>query len=152
MAKKIEVIARAIFIQDGHVLLTRKRGRDYTYLTGGHVERDESARRAIQREMAEEFDGRARVGEFVGSLENVFDNQGKHHHEINLVFRGRLLDPAYPELPRPREQDLEFLWQPVECLEEVNLQPHEMAAMIRSHGESFFLSTLEGPAEEAETT
>lgn len=145
MGKKIEVIARVIFVQDGRVLLTRKRDRDYTYLTGGHIEREESARRAIRRELQEEFGGRAQIGEFVGAFENAFENRGKRHHEINLVFRGRLLNPAYPEAPRPREGNLEFFWQPVERLEEVNLQPREMAAMIRSHAGGLFISTLEEP-------
>lgn len=127
---KIETIARALFVDQGHVLLTRKIGRDYTFLPGGHVEFGEQAKTAIARELHEEFRGKAEIGPFVGTIEHSFTRKSKFHHEYNLLFLSKLLNYNYPQVPQSRESNLEFLWQPIAKLERANLLPAPLVALI----------------------
>jgi 8-oxo-dGTP pyrophosphatase MutT (NUDIX family) len=133
---KVEVIARLLILQDDHVLLARKVGGDNTYLPGGHVEHAESARDALQREAEEEVNRGVEVGEFLGVVEHCYDNGKKVHHEYNLVFVGKLEKEVYPQAPASVEEDIEFLWQPVQALDKVNLLPTPMRNLVRDvHGE-----------------
>lgn len=132
MAKQIEVIARLVLVSEGHIFLTKKRSREYTYLPGGHVEFGESAAQALNRELDEEFGGRARVGAFLGAVEQSFSARGKFHHEISLVFWGVLDDYRYPQVPTVREEELEFVWRNVDRLEEANLLPVAMIPLVRN--------------------
>ncbi|MDD4443198.1 MAG: NUDIX domain-containing protein, partial [Kiritimatiellae bacterium] len=54
----VEVIARGVCVVDGHILLCHGKRSALTYLPGGHIEFRETARQALEREIAEEL-GRA---------------------------------------------------------------------------------------------
>ncbi len=130
---KIEVIARLIIIQAGSVLLSHKLGENNTYLTGGHVEQDETAQQALRREFEEECGCAIEVGEFLGVVEHAYTSTEKHkrHHEYNLVFSGKLVDTPFPQPPPSKEAKLEFLWQPLDHLDEANLLPGPMNEIVR---------------------
>ena len=131
---KIEVIARLVVIHDHNVLLSRKLGADNTYLVGGHVEQDETAQQALRREFEEENGLQIEVGEFLGVVEHAYTNEvkQKRHHEYNLVFSGKLLQDPFPRPPESREPNLEFLWQPIDRLDEANLLPLPMREIVRA--------------------
>ncbi len=133
MPKKPEVIARLIIIQQGHVLLSHKIGANNTYLTGGHIERDETAHQALAREFGEECGCEIEVGDFVGVVEHAYTKEAKQkrHHEYNLVFTGKLPDSPFPQPPQSKEPDLEFLWQPLDRLDEANLLPQPMREIVQ---------------------
>ncbi|HSO27350.1 MAG TPA: NUDIX domain-containing protein [Anaerolineales bacterium] len=130
MTKQIEFIARLVLVSGDHILLTQKHARGYSYLPGGHIEFGESAADALNRELQEEIGGRARVGAFLGALEQSFSARGKFHHEINLVFWGVLEEIAYPEQPTVLEDDLAYIWQPLNRLQEANFQPPAMIPLV----------------------
>ncbi len=133
MPKKPEIIARLIIVQDESVLLSHKIGADNTYLTGGHVEKDETAQQALAREFEEECGCKIEVGEFLGVVEHTYTNEAKNkrHHEYNLVFSGQLTDSTFPHPPPSKEPGLEFLWQPLNHLNEANLLPAPMRELVR---------------------
>ena len=68
----IEVIARGVCVRDGKILLCRAKGGATTYLPGGHVEFGETGREALVREVKEELGVDAGTGEFLGVVENSF--------------------------------------------------------------------------------
>ncbi len=130
---KIEVIARLIVIHQGSVLLSHKIGAGSVYLPGGHIEQNESAQQALRREAHEECGCEIEVGEFLGVVEHAYTDEAKQkrHHEYNLIFSGGLLDAPFPQPPQSREPDLEFLWQPLDHLDEANLLPKPMREIVR---------------------
>ena len=86
----IEVIARGVCVQDGKILLCRAKGGATTYLPGGHIEFGETGRQALVREVKEEIGVDAETGAFLGVVENAFQQHGKPHAEINLVYELKL--------------------------------------------------------------
>ena len=131
----IENIARGVCVGKGHVLLCRPKNGGYTYLPGGHIEFGEKGAEALRREVREELGLDSTVGELLGVVESSFVQHGKPHAEISLVYR---LDVAFaPDeedgLPRvpSREDWIEFVWWPVDRLDEANLLPPEMKKHVR---------------------
>jgi len=84
--KKIEVLVRAIIQQKGKILVCKKIGKKYYFFPGGHVEFGENAKRALFRELKEELGIVPVESVLIGGSEHIFSEEGKKHHEINLVF------------------------------------------------------------------
>ena len=82
----IETIARGVCVRDGKLLVCRAKGAKSCYLPGGHIEFGETGRQALVREMKEETGLAATTGDFLGVVENAFEQHGKPHAEINLVY------------------------------------------------------------------
>ena len=112
----IEVIARGVCVQDGKILLCRAKGGATTYLPGGHVEFGETGRQALVREMKEEMGVEAETGAFLGVVENAFEQHGKPHAEVNLVYELKV--PAGTP-PRALEDWIAFEWRDLAHLDDL---------------------------------
>ena len=112
----IEVIARGVCVQEGKILLCRAKGGATTYLPGGHIEFGETGRQALVREVKEELGVDAETGAFLGVVENAFQQHGKPHAEINLVYELKI-PVATPA--RALEDWIEFEWRDREHLDDL---------------------------------
>ena len=134
MKNHIQVIARAVIVDDGHVLLTcGTNGTDtYTYLPGGHVELGETSSGALMRELYEEIgitDGEIR--QFLGIHECRWHNRkGKLEHEINFVFTVHVPGFSRHQTPLSQESHIAFIWVPLNELASVNLVPVAMRTQL----------------------
>ena len=105
---EIETIARGVCVKDGKVLLCRGKGAASTYLPGGHIEFGETGAEALVREVREEMGLDSTAKEFLGCCEHRFDQHGKPHAEINLVYE--LILPPDAEIAA-REDWIAFEWR-----------------------------------------
>lgn len=119
----IEVIARGVCIVDDHILLCHGKRSTLTYLPGGHIEFRETARQALEREIAEELGRASTAGRFLGCCEHAFLQNGKPHAEINLVFELTIpgLAPGAPV--EAAEAWIGFRWQPLDELRAARMEP-----------------------------
>ena len=124
----VETIARGVAIRDGKVLLCRAKGGQSTYLPGGHIEFGETGREALVREVKEELGTDSTAGEFLGVVENSFDQHGKRHCEINLVYRLDLASDA----AESQEDWISFEWCALAELPKANLLPREMGDLLKA--------------------
>ena len=124
----VETIARGVAIRDGKVLLCRAKGGQSTYLPGGHIEFGETGREALVREVKEELGTDSTAGEFLGVVENSFDQHGKRHCEINLVYRLDLASDA----AESQEDWIAFEWCDLAELPKANLLPGEMGDLLKA--------------------
>ncbi len=82
----IETIARGVCVKDGHILICRNRKVGNLYFPGGHIEFGETGAEALEREVREEMGVESSAREFLGCCEHRFDQHGKPHAEINLIY------------------------------------------------------------------
>ncbi len=130
MERSIRVLARAVILREGRLLLARLKGATYTHLPGGRVEPGEPVARALERELREELGVEGRVGDYVGAVEHAWEEKGELRHEINHVFDvATSLDPSVS--PRSREPDLEFLWSLPAAWEGHDLRPPALLPLLR---------------------
>ena len=139
----IEVLARGVSIVKGKILLCRPKKGGYTYLPGGHVEFGETSREALVREMREETGLSATAGGLLGVVESQFEQNGKRHCEISLVYRmdigacptdaERDQTPTCPSVTA-QEEWIDFVWWPLAELDKANLLPPEMKGLISAMG------------------
>ena len=123
----IETIARGVCVRDGKVLLCRAKGGKSTYLPGGHIEFGETGRQALVREVKEELGVASEAGVFLGAVENSFQQHGKPHAEINLVYELKI-DAADI---KSQEDWIEFEWCDLGQLDAANLLPETFRSLSR---------------------
>ena len=116
---QIELIARAFVLQDGEVLLCKRKDRDYYFFPGGHVESGEFIEEALRREIEEEIDTQITLCSVVGTAENIFNQDGKFHHEVNIVFEAGVKEKKSIAM----EDWLEFRWIKFEDLSQTAILP-----------------------------
>ena len=117
----IETIARGVVVRGGKLLLCRAKGSATSYLPGGHIEFGETGRAALVREMKEETGLAVTTGEFLGVVENSFQQHGRPHAEINLVYAMTLDDPDAEVVSV--EDWISFEWCPLDSLAGAGLLP-----------------------------
>lgn len=135
MAKHIEVIARGVLFHHGLLLLCRETVHDYHYLPGGHVEFGESAARALEREFTEESGLTVTAGPLLMANEGTFKQDGKKHHEINLVFHVEHPgDPADLDNVASLEDIIAFEWVDLAAITDLDLRPDSTKAWLATGG------------------
>jgi len=129
---RFHYVARAVVIDQEHVLLVRDRATPYTYLPGGHIGIGESAVAAVAREIFEELGLSCTVGPYLGAVEHGWSSDGMDHVEMNHLFQVTL--EGLPPLTDPvsKEPYLTFFWAPVGSLEHHRLQPTPLANLIKN--------------------
>lgn len=103
--QNIEIISRVFILVDNKVLLCRQIGGDYYFLPGGHVEFGERVKKALAREIREELSASIKNLSFIGAVEHIYEDSSQKHHEINLVFSGRIDGTNF----QSREDHIEFV-------------------------------------------
>lgn len=94
MANSFEIIVRAVIEKDNKILVCKniEKNNDYYFLPGGHVETGEPAEKALIRELKEELNLSIKDVSFIGSIENVYKEDNKKHHETNLIFNVKAIN------------------------------------------------------------
>ena len=150
--RNIEVIARALMVHEGHVLLCWNVEGGYAFLPGGHVEFGEPAQEALERELVEELGMEARAGDLVMVAEQMFEVGRKTHHEVLLVFHTPPPPPPPPPQHSPptgpgsdagvrglpvvesREPEIRFEWVDLAVVLDLDIRPASTKAFLASGG------------------
>ncbi len=125
----MEVIARAVVLRGGAVLLVQEIAQGYWFFPGGHVEAGETLEEALARELREELDVAATVQEHLGDLENRWVHDGVEHHEVNHVF-ATTIDAVDPVSQEPH---LAAGWIDVDQLDDTDVRPRVLADLVLAH-------------------
>ena len=146
----VEIIARGLLQVGPAVLLCRSKRGGYSYLPGGHVERDETAVEACRREFLEETGMAVRVGKCLLVCEVLFEQNRTARHEVNLVFhvehedQGRLDDEKIRALVSSQEEHIAFDWVDLAAIGDLDLRPTSIRAWLVAGAQregTFFVPT-----------
>ncbi len=132
----IHSLSRLVILSNGHILLTqahKKNGTAFYFLPGGHIEYNESMRKAAIRELKEEINiDASRVSDIrlLGVYECSWDDKGTPYHEIAFVSSCTVsgLDAKIPV--QSNESHLSFHWQPINTLHQINFLPEDFRTLI----------------------
>jgi len=136
-------LALAIFRDGPRILVEDSEAwdpRDRFYRPpGGGVEFGERAIEALRREMGEEFGAEISDVRQLGTLESIFEYQGRPGHEIVFVFEARFVDRSFYEAERivGTEGDgvrIEAIWIDVSAPLDRPLYPDGMLALLQARG------------------
>ncbi|MGN4443585.1 NUDIX domain-containing protein [Bacillus cereus group sp. MYBK79-1] len=109
MKTKFHHIVRAVMIKDKKLLAAEYIGHHY-FLPGGHVEVGESAENALTRELQEELGVNCSIKQFLGVIENQWEDREVLHHEINHMFEIDSQELHIDFTPNSKESHLAFHW------------------------------------------
>jgi len=85
--EKFEVCVRTVIQKREKILVCWNKEKGYYFFPGGHLNFGESIARALSREIKEELGIEIKEFSFIGIVDNIYEEGGKKHHEINLIFR-----------------------------------------------------------------
>ncbi len=123
----IHNIARGICLSGDKILLAYHKKLNYYFLPGGHIEQNESATEALQREFIEETG----VLVTVKNLFMVFEHrwgEKKIQHEINFIFFVKI---QQKEKMSSRVKYLSFEWVPLSMFDKKVFLPKELIGQIK---------------------
>lgn len=80
-----------LFVAEGHDVV---KGETFYRPLGGSIEFGETGADAVRREFVEESDRAVTPPTYIGTLENIFTNDGRPGHEIVLVYETTFEDDA----------------------------------------------------------
>lgn len=136
----IRVIAICSFRYNDRILVFEGfdtvKGTPFYRPLGGGVHPGETSREAIVREIREEVDLEITNLQLIGTLENLFVENGKPHHEIVFVYDGRFIDPSVYNRSAltVREDNGEVLraaWRPLDFFNEYHrLVPESLWSLL----------------------
>jgi 8-oxo-dGTP diphosphatase len=131
MNKIFHFVARALIIENNHVLLVREKGSKLAFLPGGHIELGESIPSALEREIKEELGLSSNVQRYIGAVEQEWGDQNENY-EIHHMFEVHVKGLTTKTTPVSLEAHLEFFWFPIYGLSESNIQPYPLQQLIRN--------------------
>jgi ADP-ribose pyrophosphatase YjhB (NUDIX family) len=143
----IEDISRAIIADKAgkRMLFCSPVNKRYYYLPGGHVNFQETARKALKRELLEETGIKTDETKFIfsGTNENIFVQKGIKRHEMNFFFTVDASSFCADEIPS-REEHIVFTWLPFSKISESPILPESAKKSCEeiAKGNAFPMSNL----------
>lgn len=127
--------AGGIAVHSGRLLVEKDTGHGFCFVPGGRVEYGESAIRALEREMWEEFGESVKIGRLAVVADNLFELDGHRFQEIGLYFTVEFAPGSditgHKGAFEGAEPDTLFQWIPLDELERANLLPVFLRERVR---------------------
>ncbi len=121
------IVARAVIVRRGKILLTRMKDKAWYFLPGGHVDVGERVEDALRRELKEELGVRAERLTFLGVHDNHFNpTKQDREHELGVVFLVKT--DRVPS--RVLEPHITTEWVEMSTLPRIHLLPRGVGAAI----------------------
>ncbi len=120
--KEIEIISRAVIIENEKILVCKDKERPNYFLPGGHVEVGEFSDDALIREMEEELSLKINSPSLIGIIENFYKARGIKHQEINLIYSANCNDLKLES----NEEHIDFFLFSKEQFKEKDVRPRKV--------------------------
>ncbi|QDT99389.1 NUDIX hydrolase [Gimesia aquarii] len=118
---RINLRVAAIVTRGADVLLCRFRGQDWWFLPGGRIKTNEDSHSALRRELTEEIGVGFEVIRPAVIVENFFDLDGTHFHEICTIYEVEWISDEIHSKEKSSSEIFE--WIPRNGVSDINLKP-----------------------------
>ncbi|RIJ66973.1 NUDIX hydrolase [Rummeliibacillus sp. POC4] len=123
-----------VLIKDGHVLIHKNVDDSFWALPGGRVKISEEAQIGLQREFQEELGIDVQIERLLWSVENFFEYNDTHFHEIGFYYQVTANDD-YEVNAKPfygiEGERLIYKWIPISQLDKVKIYPEFLKSEIK---------------------
>lgn len=128
----------AIIKNDNKILLHKCKTDNFYALPGGRVMVGEDSKTALRREFEEEMEAKIFIKDYLGTVENFFEYNGKKYHEIMVVYETTFdnhSDFYKKEKIVGLEENgkIEFIWKTIDEISKLDLRPHFLKERIISN-------------------
>jgi len=137
--KKLRNSVKAVIIQDGKLLVLRKKNGNgaYTVLPGGGQKKSETLHQALTREVFEEICAKVKIGNLIHIREYFSEKHGfaledREIHQVEFFFKCKLLEDYHPKnghFPDPHQK--EVVWVGLDQLDEANFYPVTLRKILQ---------------------
>ncbi|UHA72787.1 NUDIX domain-containing protein [Paenibacillus sp. 481] len=137
--KSIRNAAKAVIIQEDHVLLTRNVDQDghYYLFPGGGQENGEELRDTVIRECMEELGCEVEIRDLIHLREYIGKNHqfsvgGADFHQVEFYFSARLIgEPESFQGTNIDEKQDGVEWIPLDTIDELRVYPYQLALLLK---------------------
>ena len=127
MAQKRICRVAGVAIKDNHVLIHRRKGKDYWTFPGGGCKFYETTEDALEREFLSEIDARIKINRLLFIVENLYLKKNIPNHEIEFFYEIEMEDKFNPSQEyfygNEGEDTLVFFWCSLDQLESMRVFP-----------------------------
>ena len=117
----LNVRATAVIIHDGKILIHHNKIDKHYVLIGGRVKIGEDSATTIKREIEEELGRAVEVKEYLATIENFFEMDGKNKDkEINYTLKNI-----------EGEDEIEYIWIDLKDLSKYNILPTAVNKILK---------------------
>ena len=125
---KLNVRATAVIIHNGKLLVHHNKENEHYVLIGGRVKIGEDSATTVKREVEEEIGKKVETEEFLATIENFFEMNGKKHHEYMFMQKCEFTDEEdkkidYALKNLEGEDKIEYIWIDLKDLEKYHVLP-----------------------------
>ena len=132
----LNVRATAVIIHDGKILIHHNKIDKHYVLIGGRVKIGEDSATTIKREIEEELGRAVEVKEYLATIENFFEKDGKKFHEYMFVYKCEFADDKDKEINYTLkniegEDEIEYIWIDLKDLSKYNILPTAVNKILK---------------------
>ena len=132
----LNVRATAVIIHDGKILIHHNKIDKHHVLIGGRVKIGEDSATTIKREIEEELGRAVEVKEYLATIENFFEMDGKKFHEYMFVHKCEFADDKdkkinYALKNIEGEDEIEYIWIDLKDLSKYNILPTAVNKILK---------------------
>lgn len=119
----------ATIIKNNNKILLHKSKEDNFYaIPGGRIMIGETSENALKREFIEEIGAKITIKNYLGTVENFFEYNGKKYHELMIVYESTFDSNSnfYKEeriIGLEEDGKIEFIWKTIDEIKQLDLRP-----------------------------
>lgn len=110
------------------ILLHKSKEEDFYAIPGGRIMIGENSKNALKREFEEEIGAKIHIKDYLGTVENFFEYNGKKYHEVMIVYESTFdSDSDFYKKEKivglEENGKIEFIWKSVDEIKKLDLRP-----------------------------
>ena len=135
---KLNIRAGAIIIHNNKVLTHSDKNLNHYALIGGRIELGEDSETTIKRELKEELGKDVQITDYVTTVENFFESNGKKFHELFCVYKAEFVNEADKKIEHTLKnmegnENLQYEWIDINKLDNYSLLPLSIKEMLKNN-------------------
>lgn len=133
---KLNIRAAGMFVHNNKVLIHKDNRKEHCCLPGGRIEIGENSEETIKREIKEELGKEIEIIDYIATIENFFEMEGKKYHEFYFLYKVEFLNDEDKNIDYTMhnvegKDYLNYEWIELDRINEYNLLPQCLKDILR---------------------